>query len=255
MVGSWRRYRKKTGMISIVYSKFEAVISKGLLSHNSPVVVFTGMQFNSNNDLISLGHKFGVFSIDGVNTNSNSLEDGCIHVVTNRKSPALDPFGNRITSTTNDEFELHTDEYFAVEPSRFVFLLCSTQSSSGGESTVALLDTVLEGVSKNAIELLQEKVFPSQVGNISILAKKQNSFIVRFNYLELQRSIQGQYGSLTSQKHLDAIDEFRLAASKRQVQFKLWPGDCLAIRNDQVLHGRLGYNADESRILKRLRVK
>jgi alpha-ketoglutarate-dependent taurine dioxygenase len=209
----------------------------------------------TNDAFIEMAKNLGEISLEGISPTSNTLEDGCVHLVKKHETPAKDPFGNVITSTTNLHFEIHTDEYFSRAPATFVLLLCVHQSKIGGESIISLVDSVLPLLNESDRILLQEPVYPTQVGSLPILTQVDGQYRVRFNMLELKRAAQSQYAPPCDSEHFVALNRLLEAPNERAVQFKLRPGDCLITENRKVLHGRVGFAEDDFRLLKRLRVK
>lgn len=216
--------------------------------------ILQGFPTGTNRPLISLAAGLGKISVDGINSASNDLEDGCIHLVYDHKAPVVDPFGNAMVSTTHAAFPLHTDEYFAATPAKYVFLLCIRPSGEGGESLITIVDHAVANLSPAARRELGRPIFPSQAGPVRLLWHSGIGWAVRFNELEMRRAILPTTAPL-SLAAIEAIGEFKDCATAKQIQFPLIAGECLFLRNERVLHGRRPFSPRSARLLKRIRVK
>lgn len=227
----------------------------GRLMKLHEVVVVKSVPIDTNDPFIRMARALGNLSLEGVSTTSNTLEDGCVHLVMRHQRPVIDPFGNVITSTTNLDFQLHSDEYFSTNPATFLLLLCVRQSLHGGDSLISLIDSVIPLLDDDTRRLLEDPVYPSKIGPVPILIRSEAGYRVRFNQLEMRRAEQGGFAPVCDAAHSEVLARLIDSAMKRAIQFRLQPGDCLVVENRKVLHGRVGFEDTPTRLLKRLRVK
>lgn len=228
--------------------KAEQLIAKnGFIIKNFPT--------ESNAALLEYAAELGSLSLDGIGSPTNRLEDSAIHLIEQREVPALDHFNNVMLSTTNLHFPLHTDEYFAERPARFVMLLCIDPGQAGGTALVSYITDIVPELSPPSRQVLQERIFPSQVGPVSLLWETARGWHVRFNELELQRAQELRSVEALPANATRAITELRELAHKHVRQHDLMRGECLTLYNYTTLHGRTAFPPGSGRLLKRIRVK
>ena len=218
-------------------------------------VIVTEIPTDSNASLMKLAGGLGEYSEEGITSTTNLREDQYIHVVNERATPSLDPYGNTMISTTNEFFPLHTDEYFSGRPSTYVFLLCVQAGTSGGESTIAKVEDFARLLPQRTLSTLAEPVYPSQAGLVHLLVQIQDQWSIRFNEIEMGRAVLGGFAPPVPKKARIAVKELKSVADQAATQHLLRPGDCLVLRNDRVLHGRLAFPPGSGRSFKRLRVR
>ncbi len=218
-------------------------------------VVIAEVPTGSNACLMNLGGRLGEYSDEGITSTTNYREDRYIHFVNERATPSLDPYGNTMISTTNEFFPLHTDEYFARCPARYVFLLCVHAGTNGGESRVSKVEDIARLLSQRTLSTLAEPVYPSQAGLVRLFFHIQDQWSIRFNEIEMDRAVLGGFAPPVPKEARSAVEELKGAAEQAATQHLLRPGDCLIVRNDRALHGRLAFPSGSGRLFKRLRVR
>jgi hypothetical protein len=217
--------------------------------------VVTHFPAETNNPLLTFAAELGAVSLDGITSATNKIEDSAIHLVQEREHPALDPFHNVMISTTNQYFPLHTDEYFAEHPARFVLLLCVVPSETGGTALVSYIDDIVSDLTPDQQAILREPIYPTQVGLRAILEQSQLGWSVRFNELELERAQNPSGGGPLPKSAREAVISLRRSADTHARRHEMMSGQCLALCNYKALHGRTSFPAGSARLLKRIRVK
>lgn len=179
-----------------------------------------------------------------------------VHPVQEMARPLLDPFHNVMLSTTNLYFPLHTDEYFAESPSRFVLLLCLTPAETGGTTLVAHIDDIVADLDAETRAALMKPMYPTQVGPRPLLEETPDGHSIRFNELEVIRAKEFNRQLLPlPEESRRAIAQLRAAAERHTRRYDLKTGDCLVIHNHRTLHGRTAFSGNAHRLMKRVRIK
>lgn len=242
-------------MLQIEIVSFNDRPTSEQLSRKSAVIV-ADFPHETNASFLEYALNLGSISRDGITSSSNKVEDGAIHLVQERSSPALDPYHNVMLSTTNSYFPLHTDEYFSATPARFVLLLCVAGSEIGGTSLVSYVDDIVESIEPNDLKLLASPLFPTQVGLRPILSDTQAGWNVRFNNMEMERAqkLLGNRNTLRFDAK-GAAERFQQVADLHIRRHSLKSGECLVLSNYRALHGRTEFPSGSGRLLKRIRVK
>jgi len=179
-----------------------------------------------------------------------------VDLVQKMDRPMLDPFHNVMLSTTDSNFPLHTDEYFADEPARFVLLLCVTPAESGGTTLIANVDDIVADLAPATLAALMKPIYPTQLGLRAVLTETDQRYTVRYNALEMVRTQGGgRFKIQLSPEAMSAVAELRKAAEKNLRRYDLKRGDCLVIHNGRTLHGRTAFSGNARRLMKRVRIK
>lgn len=247
-------------MYYLTYKKFysieEAVetIRKNKITNNH-ALLFTNFPVHDDELIIDLSRRLGKLSEDGIKSESNELVEGIIHNVEDRRGISLDPFGNQITSTTNQKLDFHSDEYFSLSPATLVLLACVRQAATGGTSRVVSLDTIIDNLSDKSLELLRRSDFPCHIGSQPVLIFESGHFKIRFNRLEMERAKEIVEGTSLSKEQLIAVDELEEIAVRESCVFRMTAGQLLVLNNRRSLHARTSFPRGDRRLLKRVRVK
>ncbi len=176
-----------------------------------------------------------------------------IHRVTALDKPAYTVEGYLIRSTTSAAMSPHTDEYLCEHPAHFVLLQCCAQSMSGGQTTLAYIDEVVERMDSAAIAELSSPLFPTGSGFTRILSRNSHGWNVQYNHEALHEAcrIRGYQLNAAQLASLRQLDE---SIAKSLIEIQLNNEDILALNNHKTLHGRNAFASDSGRLIKRVRV-
>lgn len=196
--------------------------------------------------LTALGRSIGTPSAGDI-----SAPDGdWIHRVEARRRPLRDSTGNPVLSTSRDHFRCHTDEFFIADPADVVLQLCvSPARDGGGRSQLAFVCDVVAQLDDDVRRVLRAPAFPTRFGQTALLTSHGDAdWRLRFNADELAPR------SLTFEQRR-AVSALEAAVEVCEYDFALGAGDCLAIDNHTVLHGRTAFGRRAGRLLLRMRVR
>ncbi|TAF63562.1 MAG: hypothetical protein EAZ55_13300 [Cytophagales bacterium] len=177
-----------------------------------------------------------------------NLQDDFIHIVQDSQVPIKDKNDNIVISSTSQEFDLHTDEYFHSNPADYVLLHCiKADENNGGLSRICFLSKILDKIPEWLYQNLQEEIYPCRKKKTSILFTEKDRLKIKFNPYEILRDCENPIIE-------NAVKELLNIAHQRMIHFALEEGDCLILNNKEVLHGRTAFSKNSGRLLKRVRL-
>lgn len=171
-----------------------------------------------------------------------------------RPNPMRNSFGREITSQTNARFELHTDEYFELQPAHIVLLHCvHPDPDGGGLSLLCHIDDVIKKLTRDQLDKLQQPLYPHPRGLVSILQAHCGTWLVRYNLVAIEETIESGNAKVTDEAQ-EALSAFQAAINVSECRLVLCARDCLISDNFRVLHGRTEFRAESPRLFKRMRL-
>jgi alpha-ketoglutarate-dependent taurine dioxygenase len=196
----------------------------------SGAVYVEGLRNDQN--LLSFAERFGEVVPPVVDMPTSELDPRIYAVeVRNEGAGVRDRQGNVPVSTTNREFPLHTDGFNRSVPPRYVFLLRADDGDDDETPTyVSDAASALESLPAGAREALRD----------AIVARAGDQTVIRFN-----REKMGSEGG-------PALDRLGAALGERREAVVIRPGDCLAIANWRMCHGRSEMAPASRRVLHRV---
>jgi len=208
---------------------------------------------DGNGPLLDLANALGRVNPYGAGGETRDGEG--VHLVAPSARPVLDTTGKAMLSSTATDFPLHTDECFASEPSRYVLLHCWREDArGGGDSLLANSEAIAARLEPWALDLCHRANFIWRTCRAPIFTRQPGTGwpIVRFNMREIAGDDLGEDADPRSR----VLPELMLAAANAAAeQVLLEAGDCLVIDNHRTLHGRIAFDHESKRLLKRVWVK
>jgi alpha-ketoglutarate-dependent taurine dioxygenase len=222
------------------------------------MAILEGFPTVGNGALLNLARALGTPVNSGAMVPAHPLEDEFVYRVEPRNDGhgVEDDSGLLIFSTTDRVFDCHTDGYHNRDPIDLVLMLCVRADASGGVTTLAHVDDLLDALNAAERTLLADPVFPTLNGRTSVLKEARSGATMRLNLAEIERFIRDDDPVFTlahfvAARRLDALAR----GDCRCASFALGPGDCLILDNRRVLHGRSALSAGSTRLLKRVWVR
>ena len=190
---------------------------------------------------------------------SNWQESFLGELVTNKNPKGL-PYskvaikaGSAYLADSSKAQPLHTDEGYTVNIPKYISLFCAEQAETGGISTLALIDNLINQFDENFLS--------------DNFAFKKDAMIVASAHGEVNKPLFFYYDNdkvgiayspivknikLLSnlKKVFELITEY-IHQPKNQIRIKLEKGDLLIINNFRVLHGRTSFDNNSNRTFYR----
>jgi hypothetical protein len=148
--------------------------------------------------------------------------------------------------TSSRELGLHTD-HGAVD---YILWRCVRQSDEGGLSRLVDTRGVLDGLSADQREALQEvyltehRVFKDDPEKRPLLRQEDGAEKVYYSFWLLDEDL--------NERQTDAVEAFRRGVEQaEEVSVRLQPDDLLVIDNRRILHGRSAVEGNKDRLLER----
>jgi len=206
-----------------------------------------------NESLLNLAKHLGRVASSGIGEQRCNIEDQNIHRIEALESPLIDPFQYPIISTTNLDFELHTDDFCKPTPIDIVLLHCYRPATCGGESLFVDIDSIVTELSLSSLAILSSPSILTPFGWVPVIQKMEHQFIVRYNMYDILK-VSTTSGYTYPQMTMHALNEFKQIAVRLCHQVRLASEDCLVLNNKKMLHGRNKFTRSSMRLLKRLRL-
>ena len=205
--------------------------------------------------LRQLGEQLGEVSIQGNHTGAPNLESLGVNRVEAMEQPMRDGVGNEVFSSNSALFPLHTDDSFSARPARYVLMHCWQADPAGGESFVAHVDEILALCDSAMVQRLHTTAYPTPSGQATVLGTDESgATTIRFNCRDMHSFAKLRKVALSPQASDDLVG-LEAAAMQCLQRVQLQAGDCIAVDNHRVLHGRSAFDPRSRRLLKRLRIQ
>ena len=153
-----------------------------------------------------------------------------------------------------NRFPLHTDSANLLYPHDGMLMYCDTDDPLGGDSILIAVNSLLEELTTQDIEMLKQSLFPFRCGLMPLLTEEEGRWAIRYDRFKIEENRQSlskeQYESVNS-----LLERLDAALNKISINhlLKLQSGDLIIIDNRRVLHGRTALPSNSSRLLKRIR--
>ena len=161
----------------------------------------------------------------------------------------LDRYGETILSTVKDDFALHTDGYNQPKPPKYMLLLRTDDSDELPRTYLADGMSLLRGLSRAELELLDRPIFPTATGSVSALTVREGRPVLRWNATLVRRWANRVSSDTASLEQ--AIEIFGRSLPPIVLTDHLHQHECLILDNDRWLHGRSALRTDSVRVLQR----
>jgi hypothetical protein len=141
-------------------------------------------------------------------------------------------------------------------PYDVVLLCCIRQDKKGGDSILVTLDELIDGLEPESVRTLREASFPFPFGMGSIISGDRAGPWIRYNAEELfyYARLRGVTFSESQKRALSDLENNLSLLVRGRQSFRLAEGECLALDNRRVLHGRTSLIPGSRRLLKRVRL-
>ena len=157
-------------------------------------------------------------------------------------------------SRSADAMDAHTDSSYRPHQHELLVFQHVRADASGGDSVIIALEDILEHVSDEDVELLEQTKFRFIKIGAPVLSRIGAARHVRFNITQIKKSNPG----LAKHPEFEALLERFVVASRekaRRFQFRAQPGETLMINNLRTLHGRTALAPDSDRLMMRIRAR
>lgn len=169
-----------------------------------------------------------------------------------KKGTVVDKFGRIPLSTTSQEINFHTEDYFEESPSDIILFRCVRQSHEGGLTKLSFLKEILQLLKPNIIDLLSSPVFPTYSSYKPILSEVSDLMTISFNPHVIARAT--SEGAILDEKYVEAVESLIEASELSSITMRLAPNDILVINNKTVLHARTEFPSSSDRLIYRIKV-
>lgn len=206
------------------------------LTNKKDLIIINNFPISNNKKLLELASVIGRPIREGINFQSNPLEDDFIYRIEASKNGLTDDENHLVYSTMSIEFPCHTDGFSSKVAPDFILLLCIKKSMIGGKSLFITVSDIIKHLSSDTICKLKESVYPSlnTIGPILY----ENS--IRYNPYEIERVLELDNFSLFD-SYKKALLELDNIIQLHHKMIELQPKQCLIINNSKVLHGRTSF--------------
>lgn len=222
--------------------------------HNEGLLIIKNFP-NNNRIITDFSYYFGEPSLSGIKKNNTDevVESEFIRRIELTDQPIKNSIGKRVLSSTSDFFALHTDEYYELNPSKYLILLCVIPDKyKGGKTIISDIREVVKKLPHETIIYLQKNIFPHPAKEISILSSEMKKFYIRYNRYAIESALATTHKNIKiKHEHLNTFDHQLTKCSKSILLSK---EDCLILDNKRILHGRTSFFKNSKRFLKRIRI-
>jgi hypothetical protein len=193
-------------------------------------------------------------SLEKANTNKKIVESGFIHRVEAEKYPPVNSSGSIVISRSNRSFALHTDEYFAPDPSDMLVMVCYRGCPlNGGATLVCKVKNIVGHLSQRCLSELAKPQFQHPCGLVPVLQRFGQLWFVRFNPYDLADL--SRLANRPNVSRIACLNKFGAVALQKSQRLHLKRGDCIILNNWTNLHGREAFASTSDRLLKRVRIR
>ncbi|MDD5149315.1 MAG: TauD/TfdA family dioxygenase [Flavobacterium sp.] len=194
---------------------------------------------NNEEAYISFINKIGKPIQEKRNFNSKEVFD----VKVSKKNSFFNSYAN-----SNLDFSCHTDCSDFIEIPNCISLFCLKPAQKGGETIFCNLQTIIEALPDNLLQFLLNHTFQFRHIKKTILQKTTYGYKISYNRFVIESYSE----KLTEIEHQN-LNEFDAILKTKATILKLEKNDVFLCRNDVFLHGRLFFDKNSTRLLKRIR--
>lgn len=237
------------------WNDFVVEVKTGITSRDHATLVRNFFIGETNELLIRLAKSLGnPFTQSGLP--EHPLEDDMVFRVEVRGEGVRDARGQVVYSTTGQSFPCHTDGSGKPVPYDVVLLCCIRQDTTGGDTVLVTLDELIAGLDLDSVRTLREASFPFPFGMGAIISGDGPDTWIRYNAEELYyyARLRGATFSESQKRALTNLENTLSLLVRGRPAFHLAEGECLALDNRRVLHGRTALYPGSRRLLKRVRL-
>lgn len=239
-------------------SGYEVVASKirDLITNRVGYCMVENLKAQANNQaLLQLCRAIGSLAVDSIIKQGNNIEKVYVQKVEYNPNRLYTHDNFLRNSAYNGDFACHTDCASEEVVPDIMLLQCVQAASHGGESLILHVDDIIEHLSVQELELLQQPIFPFGFGYAAILVESNGKFFIRYNKHEINKASQKLNLPLTPYiiELLDTLDHI-ISYNLKLVSIKIQPDECLVVNNRRILHGRTKFPHNSKRLLYRVRL-
>jgi alpha-ketoglutarate-dependent taurine dioxygenase len=238
--------------------KLVTQIRQALTARTGGICVVTAVPLDDNNAaFLSIANALGGELLRDTRMPSHAMEADCAIYRVEEDPLNTDEYAH---SATNQHFPFHTDCAHFLHPPQVMMLLCCQPSRTGGKTTLAHVDDILEKLNDEDKADLSRIQFPWWQGSRNVHApiltkvKEDGQWLIRFNQATLRKEMdKDKFTNISALKSLiNVLDSFE--TDPKNI-LSLSAGDLLIVHNQRVLHGRTKFSTGSPRLLKRLRMR